>query len=56
MKRGKDEEVEEFCYLGGMISCYGGVSEAVSARIGSAWKKFRELSGALVRKQGLSLK
>ena len=34
-----------------MFSCYGGTSEAVSARIGSAWKKFRELSGALVRKQ-----
>ena len=30
-----------------MISCYGGASEAVSARIGSAWKKFRELSGVL---------
>ena len=38
-----------------MISCYGGVSEAVSARIGSAWKKFRELSDVLVGKQGLSL-
>ena len=39
-----------------MISCYGGESEAVSARIGSAGKKFRELSGVLVRKQILSLK
>ena len=39
-----------------MISCYGGTSEAVSARIGSAWKKFRELCSVLVRKQGLSLK
>ena len=39
-----------------MISCYGGASEAVSARIGSVWKKFRELSGALVTKQGLSFK
>ena len=29
-----------------MISCYGGASEAVSARIGSAWKKFRKLSEA----------
>ena len=38
-----------------MISCFGGASEAVSARIGSAWKKFRELSGVLVGKQGLSL-
>ena len=38
-----------------MISCFGGASEAVSSRIGSAWKKFRELSGVLVGKQGLSL-
>ena len=39
-----------------MISCYGGASEAVSARIDSALKKFRELSGMLVWKQGLPLK
>ena len=39
-----------------MISCYGGASEAVSATIGSAWKKFRELNGVLVGKQSLSLK
>ena len=57
-KSGEDvlEEVGKFCYLGDMISCYGGASEAVSARIGSAWKMFRELSGVLVGKQGLSLK
>ena len=42
-KRGEDvlEELEKFRYLGDMISCYGGASEAVSARIGSSWKKFR---------------
>ena len=34
----------------------GEASEAVSARIGCAWKKFRELSGVLVRKQSLSSK
>ena len=52
-KRGEDvlEEVEKFCYLGVIIS-YGGAFEAVSAKIGSAWKKFRELSGVLIRKQG----
>ena len=57
-KRGEDvlERLEKFCYLGDMISCYGGASEAVSARTDSAWKKFRELSVVLVRKQGLSLK
>ena len=48
--------MEKFCYLSDVISCYGGASEAVSARIGSAWKKFRGLSGVLVWKQGLSLK
>lgn len=39
-----------------MISCYGGAPDAVSTRFGSVWKKFRKLSGALVGKQGLSLK
>ena len=54
-KTGEDvlQDVEKFCYLGDMISCFGGASEAVSARIGSAWRKFRELSGVLVGKQGL---
>ena len=51
-KRGGDvlEEREKFCYLGDMISSYGGASEAVSARIGSVWKDFRELSVVLVGK------
>ena len=48
--------MKKFCYLGGMISCYCQVSEAISARIGSVWKRFRELSGVLVGKWGLSLK
>ena len=57
-KTGEDilGEVEKICYLGDMISCYGVASEAVSPRICSAWKKFRELSGVLVGKQRLSLK
>ena len=57
-KRGEDvlEEVEKFCYLGDVISYYVGASEAKSVRMGSAWKKFREFSGVLVGKQGLSLK
>ena len=36
-----------------MISCYDGASEVVSARIGSVWTKFRELSDLLLGKQGL---
>ena len=56
-KTGEDvlEGVEKFCYLGDMISCFGGASEAVSSRIGSAWKNFRKLSGVLVGKHDLSL-
>ena len=37
------EEVEKCCHLGCMISSYDRASEAVSARIGSMWKKFRDL-------------
>ena len=48
--------MEKFCYLGDISTCYCGASEAVSERIGSVWKKFMELSGVLVGKQGLSLK
>ena len=49
--------MEKFCYLGDVISCYGGALEVVSANMGTVWKKFRELNGVLVgRKQGLSLK
>ena len=48
--------MKKIYYLGDMSSCYGGESEALSARIGSAGKKFRELSGVLVGKQILSLK
>ena len=39
-----------------MTTCYGGTSETVTASIGSAWVKFRELIGVLVGKQGLPLK
>ena len=54
-KRGEDllEEMD-FFYLVDMISSYGVASEVVSARIGSAWKKVRVLSGVLVGKQDLS--
>ena len=41
-KRGEDvlDELEKFCCQVDMISCYGGASEAVSAKIVSAWKRF----------------
>ena len=50
-KRGEGvlEVVENFCYLLDMISCYGGASDAVNAKIGSSWKKFKELSIVLIQ-------
>ena len=48
--------MEKLCYLGDMISCYGGASDAASGRIDNSWKKFSELTGALGGKQGLTLK
>ena len=47
--------MEKFCCPGDMVS-YDGASEAMSTRIGSVWKKFRELSVALVGKQALKQK
>ena len=49
-KRGEDvlKEVGKFCYLDNTVSCYVGASEAASARIRSAWKKFSQFSGVLV--------
>ena len=57
-KYGNDQEevVNKFCYLGDMLSSYGGVAKAVSARIAIAWKTFRELSEVLIGKQGLAPK
>ena len=49
------EVVEMFCYLGDMFSSYGGVEEAVVARVRSGWKKFRELLPVLTTR-GFSLR
>lgn len=35
--------VDSFCYLGDMLNADGGVDLAVTARVCSGWKKFREL-------------
>ncbi|XP_057298413.1 uncharacterized protein LOC130629284 [Hydractinia symbiolongicarpus] len=40
---GSLEIVENFCYLGDMLGSEGGIGRSVTCRIGSAWKKFREL-------------
>merc|ERR1712105_182457 len=44
----KCEVVDKFCYLGDMLSVGGGVDAAVVTRIGSGWKKFRELEPIIV--------
>jgi hypothetical protein len=49
------EVVGSFCYLGDMIGQSGGSSDAVSARVRSAWAKFRELLPILTNR-GIALK
>ena len=49
------EAVDRFCYLGDMIDGKGDADAAVTARIRSGWKKFRDMSGVLCRK-GMSLR
>ncbi len=49
------EVVEMFCYLGDMLSLYGGVEEAVVARVRCGWKKFWELVPVLTTR-GFSLR
>ena len=36
------EKVDKFCYLAGMLDADGGCDSAVTPRVRSAWKKFRE--------------
>ena len=43
------ERVQEFCYLGNVFDCEGGVERAVRARVAAAWMKWRELSTLLTR-------
>ena len=54
INRGELEIVSEFCYLGDVIGQTGGCTDAVSSRIGSAWKAFHELLPILTNK-GISL-
>ena len=42
------ELVDNFRYLGDMMTCEGGVESAVRDRISSAWNKWRELASLLV--------
>ena len=44
------EEVQQFCYLGDMLDCEGGVERAVRARVSAAWQKWREIASLLVNR------
>ena len=44
---GSLEVVENFCYLGNMLGSEGGVERSVITRVGTAWRKFRELLSLL---------
>ena len=43
----KIEKVKRFCYLEDVLSAGGGAQAAVTARIRSAWRKFRDISNIL---------
>ena len=49
------EVVHRFSYLGDVISTQEGAQEAVTSRIRSAWKKFKEVSNVVCGKS-ISLK
>ena len=49
------EVVDTFFYLGDVISMEGGAQEAVTSRIRSTWKKFKEVSNVICRRS-ISLK
>ena len=44
------EVVDQFCYLGDMLSAGGGAEASTIARVKSAWKKFRDLLPLLTRR------
>jgi len=48
-------KVDEFCYLGDMLDAGGGCDSAVTARVGSAWKKFHNWKRILIKteRQGI---
>ena len=47
----KFELVDEFCYLGDMLSVDGDADAAVEARIRIGWNKFRQLVPLLTNKE-----
>jgi len=50
-----EEIVDEFCYVGGMLSVDGDADATVTARIRSGWFKFRSPASFLTDKDVSSL-
>ena len=44
------EEVKEFCYLGDLLDCEGGVERSVRMRVNAAWQKWREIWSLLINR------
>ena len=44
------EKMTKFSYLGDVLSCGGGMQEAVTARIRSEWKKFKDFACVLFKR------
>ena len=53
---GNIEVVDRFSYLGDVLRSKGEAPEAVTSRIRSAWKKFKEVSNVIYGKKILSWK
>ena len=47
------ENVGKFCYVGDMLNGGGGMNSASVARARCVWRKYKELSGILIRKEVL---
>jgi len=52
---GRIEEVDEFCYLGNVLDCEGGLERVVRARVAAALNK-TEGDGEFDNKQKYSIK
>jgi hypothetical protein len=50
LEDGVVEEVKQFCYLSDVLNSDGGVERVVRAIVSSAWRKWREIAGLLVKK------
>ena len=43
-------EVKEFCYLGDLLDCEGGVDRSMRMRVAAAWRKWREILSLLINR------